>query len=170
MFENMITIPYQIKGIKPSERKEGYVEVLMEPLDKLEYKQEQQTDNMPIKISYAKGRMHIVGKEHRPYKECLACSFASLVAPNGDVYVCVEHSLDPAWHIGGLKEESLEEKYPGQKRKTVLKALHSGNGLPCRGSCMDHEYNVIFNEPLDGYIAWHCFWISLGHFLDRNIF
>jgi hypothetical protein len=51
MFENKITIPYQIKGIKPSERKEGYVEVLMEPLDKLEYKQEEQTDNVPIKIA-----------------------------------------------------------------------------------------------------------------------
>ena len=30
MVENKITIPYQIKGIKPCDKKEGYVEVLME--------------------------------------------------------------------------------------------------------------------------------------------
>ena len=34
MVENKITIPYQIKGIKPSERKEGYVEVLIEKVEK----------------------------------------------------------------------------------------------------------------------------------------
>jgi len=51
MVENKITIPYQIKGIKPSNKKEGYVEVLMEPVDKLEYKQEDYPDNVPIKIT-----------------------------------------------------------------------------------------------------------------------
>ena len=34
MVENKITIPYQIKGIKPSDKIEGYVEVLMEPVIK----------------------------------------------------------------------------------------------------------------------------------------
>ena len=51
MVENKITIPYQIKGIKPSDKKEGYVEVLMEPVDKLDYKQDDYSDNVPIKIS-----------------------------------------------------------------------------------------------------------------------
>ena len=51
MVENKITIPYQIKGIKPSNKKEGYVEVLMEPVDKLEYKQDDYSDNVPIKIT-----------------------------------------------------------------------------------------------------------------------
>ena len=51
MVENKITIPYQIKGIKPSDKKEGYVEVLMEPVDKLDYKQDEYSDNVPIKIS-----------------------------------------------------------------------------------------------------------------------
>lgn len=52
MVENKITIPYQIKGIKPSERKEGYVEVLMEPVDKLDYNQEEKDlDNIPIKVT-----------------------------------------------------------------------------------------------------------------------
>jgi len=51
MTENKITIPYQIKGIKPSERKEGYVEVLMEPIDKLEYTQENGPNNIPIKVT-----------------------------------------------------------------------------------------------------------------------
>jgi hypothetical protein len=52
MTENKITIPYQIKGIKPSERKEGYVEVLMEPVDKLDYSQEEKgLDNIPIKVT-----------------------------------------------------------------------------------------------------------------------
>ena len=52
MVENKITIPYQIKGIKPSERKEGYVEVLMEPVDKIDYgKEEEMSDNIPIKVT-----------------------------------------------------------------------------------------------------------------------
>ena len=52
MVENKITISYQIKGIKPSERKEGYVEVLMEPVDKLDYGQEEKgPDNIPIKVT-----------------------------------------------------------------------------------------------------------------------
>ena len=37
MVENRITIPYQIRGIKPCDKIEGFVEVLMEPIDKLEY-------------------------------------------------------------------------------------------------------------------------------------
>ena len=52
MIENKITIPYQIKGIKPSERKEGYVEVLMEPVDKIDYgKEEEMPDNIPIQVT-----------------------------------------------------------------------------------------------------------------------
>jgi len=52
MVENKITIPYQIKGIKPSERKEGYVEVLMEPVDKIDYgKEEDMSDNIPIQVT-----------------------------------------------------------------------------------------------------------------------
>jgi hypothetical protein len=51
MAENKITIPYQIKGIKPSEVKPGYVEVLMEPVDKIEYQQRDEGGNVPIKIT-----------------------------------------------------------------------------------------------------------------------
>jgi len=52
LVENKITIPYQIKGIKPSERKEGYVEVMMEPVDKRDYSQEEKgLDNIPIKVT-----------------------------------------------------------------------------------------------------------------------
>jgi len=51
MVENKITIPYQIKGIKPSDKIEGYVEVLMEPVDKLEYKQDEPSQNIPIKVT-----------------------------------------------------------------------------------------------------------------------
>jgi hypothetical protein len=48
--QNKITIPYQIKGIRPSDKKEGYVEVLMEPVDKLEYDNQDKPDNIPIKV------------------------------------------------------------------------------------------------------------------------
>lgn len=51
MAENKITIPYQIKGIKPSEVKPGYVEVLMEPVDKIEYQQRDEGGDVPIKIT-----------------------------------------------------------------------------------------------------------------------
>ncbi len=51
MVENRITIPYQIKGIKPSEQKKGYVEVVMEPVDTLTYHQEHDSDPSPIQIS-----------------------------------------------------------------------------------------------------------------------
>ena len=51
MVENKITIPYQIKGIKPCDKKEGYVEVLMEPIDKLEYNKDETREDIPIKIT-----------------------------------------------------------------------------------------------------------------------
>ena len=51
MVENKITIPYQIKGIKPCDKIEGYVEVLMEPIDKLEYNGSEISNDIPIKIS-----------------------------------------------------------------------------------------------------------------------
>jgi hypothetical protein len=51
MAENKITIPYQIKGIKPSDKIQGYVEVLMEPVDKLDFGNEDEKANVPIKIT-----------------------------------------------------------------------------------------------------------------------
>jgi hypothetical protein len=47
MVDETITIPYQIKAIKPSEQKKGYVEVVMEPVETLEYHQENQMHNTP---------------------------------------------------------------------------------------------------------------------------
>ena len=51
MAENKITIPYQIKGIKPSDKIQGYVEVIMEPVDKLNFDNEDEKTNVPIKIT-----------------------------------------------------------------------------------------------------------------------
>ena len=51
MVENKITIPYKIIGIKPCANKDGYVEVLMEPIDKLEYNNSNQSNDIPIKIT-----------------------------------------------------------------------------------------------------------------------
>lgn len=52
MVDETISINYKIKSIKPSEQKKGYVEVVMEPVESLEYPPE---DNMhqvsPIHIS-----------------------------------------------------------------------------------------------------------------------
>ena len=49
MSENKITIPYQIKGIKPCAKKKGFVEVMMFPVDKLEYDKIDNEDN-PVKV------------------------------------------------------------------------------------------------------------------------
>jgi len=49
MSENKITIPYQIKGIRPCPKKKGYVEVMMFPVDKLEYDKDG-AEEMPIKV------------------------------------------------------------------------------------------------------------------------
>ena len=49
MSENKITIPYEIKGIRPCPKKNGYVEVTMVPVDKLEYDKDDK-DEMPVKI------------------------------------------------------------------------------------------------------------------------
>jgi hypothetical protein len=51
MVENKITIPYQIRGIKPSDQKKGYVEVVMDPVDMLLYHQDHDSDQTPIQIS-----------------------------------------------------------------------------------------------------------------------
>lgn len=49
MSENKITLPYEIKGIRPCPRKKGFVEVTMIPVDKLEYDKDENKDN-PIKV------------------------------------------------------------------------------------------------------------------------
>ena len=49
MKDNKITILYQIKGIRPSLRKNGYVEVIMSPIDK--WNLEKEEDNLPVKIT-----------------------------------------------------------------------------------------------------------------------
>jgi hypothetical protein len=49
MSENKITIPYQIKGIRPCPKKKGYVEVMMYPVDKLEYDRDDKQE-MPVKV------------------------------------------------------------------------------------------------------------------------
>jgi hypothetical protein len=51
MRDEKIVIPYQIKGIKPSEHKQGYVEVLLEPVDKIEYQQQKTSHPPPIQIT-----------------------------------------------------------------------------------------------------------------------
>ena len=50
MVENKIIIPYQIKGIKPSDQKKGYVEVVLEPVDTLAYHHEHE-EHTPIQIT-----------------------------------------------------------------------------------------------------------------------
>ena len=51
MVDNKVTIPYQIKGIKPSNQKKGYVEVTMEPVDPLDYTTDDQLNQTPIQVT-----------------------------------------------------------------------------------------------------------------------
>lgn len=49
MSENTITIPYQIKSIRPFPKKAGFVEVIMYPVDKLEFDKDEKEET-PIKV------------------------------------------------------------------------------------------------------------------------
>lgn len=52
MVDEEITIPYKITAIKPSDQKKGYVEVTMEPVEPMDYPQDNHIDpNPPIHIS-----------------------------------------------------------------------------------------------------------------------
>jgi len=51
MKDHKVTIPYQIKAIRPSDLKEGYVEVVMEPVDKFEYNHEENPGPLPITVT-----------------------------------------------------------------------------------------------------------------------
>ncbi|MBS3778421.1 MAG: hypothetical protein KGY50_03910, partial [Candidatus Thermoplasmatota archaeon] len=51
MVEDKVTLPYKIKAIKPSEQKKGYVEVVMEPMDPLEYNHSDEMGQPPIQVS-----------------------------------------------------------------------------------------------------------------------
>lgn len=50
MTDDKITILYQIKGIRPCIKQEGYVEVLMSPIDKLSF-DEENNDDVAIKVT-----------------------------------------------------------------------------------------------------------------------
>ena len=52
MVEEQVTISYKITAIKPSEQKKGYVEVIMEPVDSLDYHQENHIERtQPIHVT-----------------------------------------------------------------------------------------------------------------------
>jgi len=51
MVEDKVTLPYQIKAIKPSDQKKGYVEVVMEPVDPLDYHHSEDVNQPPIQVS-----------------------------------------------------------------------------------------------------------------------
>ncbi|MFC1576829.1 radical SAM protein [Candidatus Omnitrophota bacterium] len=96
-----------------------------------------------ITVSYSSSRF-FVPEDNPRYAECLACSLALPVDPDGDVFLCVERGLRPNWNTGNVRHESLREITSGAKRKDAITRLHQG-GLQCSGECMLQEYNALFN-------------------------
>ncbi|MBF0494220.1 MAG: radical SAM protein, partial [Candidatus Omnitrophica bacterium] len=124
--------------------------------------------NTDVTVNYPAHRMLSAGRP-RPYPECLACGYASFLAPGGGVYDCVERSGDHASYIGSLDGSStLLELYGGDTRNNMLEALHAGGCLRCPpGACMNHEHNVIYNNLKKFSIEYPELWQELKTLLRK---
>lgn len=56
---------------------------------------------------------------------CWAHGLFLTVGPDASVYPCTEMNCDPAWSIGNLKTQSVEEIYRGRRRRDMLRLAQS---------------------------------------------
>ena len=82
----------------------------------------------------------------KSYTTCRASGWYIEVGPNADVYLCCEKLFLPAYKIGNLLEQSLDEIFSCPKRKQVINRVNEALCYDCPTLCKPHELNKIFEE------------------------
>jgi len=103
-----------------------------------------------LRIFYPQARMKAMGEPEKGFTQCRACPWLTFIGPDGSVYHCVEHGLDPRAVYGNLKQASLAEIWAGPRRREVMQMIDSeGLDNMCPQMCMLTEHNRIFQAVSD---------------------
>ncbi|MCK5611501.1 HAD-IA family hydrolase, partial [Candidatus Pacearchaeota archaeon] len=99
-----------------------------------------------LKIFYPETRMEAMGLREKGFSKCRACPWLTFIGPDGSVYHCVEHGLDPEAVYGNLKTHSLAEIWNSPRRREVMDMMDKeGLSSKCPPMCMLTEHNRMFH-------------------------
>lgn len=73
--------------------------------------------------------------EERPYKQCLALPFATVLAASGDLYPCNRFLGDADFIYGNIYEECFPNIWEGEQKKKVLDRIAEMGVELCREIC-----------------------------------
>lgn len=85
----------------------------------------------------------------RTYKVCRASSLFAEVSYNGDLFFCCEKLGYPDYRIGNLNENSIEEIWKSDRRKSVIEKVAAEGCRNCPPSCKPNQMNKIFDQIED---------------------
>lgn len=80
------------------------------------------------------------------YSSCRASGWYLEVGPSGDSYICCEKLFMPENKIGNLVQQSLEDMYASDLRKSVIERINASKCQNCPTLCKPHELNKIFHS------------------------
>lgn len=67
----------------------------------------------------------VIRREYEQRESCLAHGLFFVVGPDATLYPCTEMGCDPAWALGNLKEQSVDEIYRSARRMDFLRRADS---------------------------------------------
>lgn len=82
----------------------------------------------------------------KSYTSCRASGWYLEVGPSGDAYVCCEKLFMPNYKIGNLVQQSVEDIYTSDLRKSVVERTNVSKCQDCPTLCKPHELNKIFHS------------------------
>ena len=98
-----------------------------------------------LEIFYPKERIEAMANPEKGFSECRACAWQTFVGPDGSVYYCVEHGLDPRMVCGNLKDQTLSQIWQSSRRREIHDfMIREGLATICPPMCMLTEYNRVF--------------------------
>lgn len=79
---------------------------------------------------------------------CLAAGWFGEVTPSGDMLPCSDLYGDPAYFIGNVASQNLDEVWAGSKRRTVLEQVRNSRCMStrCPTNGRGHHLNRVFRE------------------------
>jgi pyruvate-formate lyase-activating enzyme len=84
-----------------------------------------------------------VGEIERPYTQCHGMYFNTVITADNQMWACIHHRQNAAYHIGNLNEQSIANVLKSDRMYEVF------NSLPC-SSCPQFCRNDAINRALDG--------------------
>ena len=117
-----------------------------EVFEKIEHELKPKFKKTTVEIKPYHHRLADLNNPDKSYDTCRASGWFIEVGPNGDVFLCCEKLFLPEYKIGNLAENSIDEIYMSQLRKSVIEKVNHSFCKDCPPLCKPHERNKIFHE------------------------